>query len=648
MKCKLFLFLALSAYVGLAQTSQTAMFRAVMAASNEMPPAGWGASGAVTVGVHVVRDAAGNLVSGSVDFSVSYQFPNDAVIVGMGIVNAPAGKSGAMAIAADITAASPVRATAGNGHLYRQAEIMPGDQAGLAALSGLLGNPGQYSVNIFTTDNPAGAMTGSLQPANTAVLMATLASGNATGVATVRVFYTGASYAITSGEVVMQLGYQYPAQVTFSAMRIYAGQGEGGRLAVPAALIPGTQSAAGGAGVLTAPATQIDMTDREMVQAVQSMLVAPTGFSVNVDTVEYPGTALSGQLRGTDLMKFPVPNVAGTGAASEIRLHTLRYASGEVLAGTVVFDVNYRLPAGTQITGLNIDGSVSAPAITASPSGSGNVTAVVGVFVGPGLDSLNDLVRAPENHTVNVLVTAAASAISAPLAPPNTAAPVVLAVIPIVEDKSLTTFAPGELVEIYGTNLAKVTTDLSGWPGGSLPRMLNGVAVALGGQFGRMLYVSPNQVDAELAFETPLGSQPLSVNNGNAPSSGFSMDVTGIAPALYGIVFKNADFSLVSPSNPAKAGEALVLYATGMGPTTPALATGQTVPLGPPFFDTAPATVTIGGRNAKVDYSIAAPPYVAGLYQVAVEVPAALGPGSVPIVLTAGGAASNAVTIPVQ
>ena len=41
-------------------------------------------------------------------------------------------------------------------------------------------------------------------------------------------------------------------------------------------------------------------------------------------------------------MTFQIPGFAGAGAASEIGLHTLRNASGSVLAGTVIFDVNYR------------------------------------------------------------------------------------------------------------------------------------------------------------------------------------------------------------------------------------------------------------------------------------------------------------------
>jgi uncharacterized protein (TIGR03437 family) len=65
-----------------------------------------------------------------------------------------------------------------------------------------------------------------------------------------------------------------------------------------------------------------------------------------------------------------------------------------------------------------------------------------------------------------------------------------------------------------------------------------------------------------------------------------------------------------------------------------------------PLANTAPVTVTIGGKSATVIYSIASTQF-AGLYQVAVTVPSGV-TGSVPLVLQQGGVNSNAVTIPVQ
>jgi uncharacterized protein (TIGR03437 family) len=168
----------------------------------------------------------------------------------------------------------------------------------------------------------------------------------------------------------------------------------------------------------------------------------------------------------------------------------------------------------------------------------------------------------------------------------------------------------------------------------------------LGGHGARLLYVSPGQVDALLPFGAPLGSDILTLTNVNGTSVPISLQVAAVAPALYNFAFENADFSLVSPSAPAHAGDVLVFYATGMGQTTPPLITGQIVPSA--NYDTVPVTVTIGGVNAGVIYSIAAPPYVAGLYQMAVTVPAGLAPGSQPVVATAGGLQSNTVMIAIQ
>ena len=608
-----------------AQTAQTSLFRATMTSTS-------GDSGVTDLLLHLVKDSSGNILSGSIDLNLAYQFPDDEVVTDLGISGGPAAFSAAI---------SPVQAAAGSGRISRQVQVTASDQTGLAILTGLLANPDQYSVSVGTS---AGAMTGTLEPGNSTFLMALLNSSAGTGVATVIVSYTGPADAITSAQVAIQLTYQFPAQVTFSGMRVYAGQGESGPIAVAADIMPGTPSAASGAGVLTVPPTQIDMTDSPMVQAAQSMLLGGlTGFSVGVDTVENPSAPLTGQLRGTDFMTCQVPGFAGAGAASAIGLHTLRQESGSVAAGTVVFDVNYRLAAGAQIAGMDIDGTVTAPPVSIDPSGSGNAFAAVTVGGGAGLTSLNGVVANPAAHQLDVITT---TTMSAPLAAANPALPVVAAVIPIVEVTDLSTFAPGELVEIYGTNLSPVTTDLSGWPGVSLPSPLNGVSVLLGGHGARLLYVSPGQVDALLPFGAPTGLQALTLTNANGTSAPISLQVAAVAPALYNFAFENADFSIVSSSHPAHAGDVLVFYATGMGQTTPPLITGQIVPSA--NYVTAPVTVTIGGVNANVYYSIAAPPYVAGLYQMAVTVPTGLAPGSQPVVATSGGLQSNTITIAIQ
>ena len=180
----------------------------------------------------------------------------------------------------------------------------------------------------------------------------------------------------------------------------------------------------------------------------------------------------------------------------------------------------------------------------------------------------------------------------------------------------------------------------SGWEGREIPDALNGVRMVIGGKLARLLYVSPNQINAQVPADTSAGTQALAVNNGTAASLGLNVTVGAVAPAIFftpagGIVVKNADFSLVGPDNPAQAGDVLVIYSTGLGQTTPALTTGVLVPL-TPLSNTVPVTVTIGGQNAEIIGSVASPGF-AGLYQTAVRMPPGVAAGNRPVILRAGG-----------
>jgi uncharacterized protein (TIGR03437 family) len=209
--------------------------------------------------------------------------------------------------------------------------------------------------------------------------------------------------------------------------------------------------------------------------------------------------------------------------------------------------------------------------------------------------------------------------------------------------------APLGLVSLFGTNLAKITSDVGG--GNALPDSLGGTTVDIGGRRARLLYASPTQINAQVPAGVALGTVSLTVNNGSSTSASLNLTTAAAAPAIFfgsagGAVLKNTNFSLVSASNPAQAGDILVIYSTGLGLTTPPLATGALAP-SDPLANSATARVTIGGQNAEVVYSIAAPGFV-GLYQTAVRMPSGVAAGNAPVVLSIGGASSNSVTIAVQ
>jgi uncharacterized protein (TIGR03437 family) len=217
-------------------------------------------------------------------------------------------------------------------------------------------------------------------------------------------------------------------------------------------------------------------------------------------------------------------------------------------------------------------------------------------------------------------------------------------------DKNATTVAPGGLISIFGTNLVKVATDLSGWAGRVLPSALNGTSVTIGGKNAAILYVGPGQINAQVPVDVPAGQQAVVVKNTVGPSSSFNVTVAATAPAIFfaptAAVLKNADFSLVGPGNAARAGDVILVYCTGLGATSATLATGTLVPATTTANTTAAVTATMGGNPATVVYAIASPGF-AGLYQVAITVPSGL-TGNAPIVLTEGGVPSNSVAIPVQ
>jgi uncharacterized protein (TIGR03437 family) len=96
----------------------------------------------------------------------------------------------------------------------------------------------------------------------------------------------------------------------------------------------------------------------------------------------------------------------------------------------------------------------------------------------------------------------------------------------------------------------------------------------------------------------------------------------------------HSDGKLVSAANPAQAGEMLTLYATGLGPTTPAVDFGQPFPANTAYAANAPVEVLINGQPSEVTYAGGYGGAIDG-YQVNFRLPAGLSPGAAVLQLTA-------------
>jgi uncharacterized protein (TIGR03437 family) len=117
---------------------------------------------------------------------------------------------------------------------------------------------------------------------------------------------------------------------------------------------------------------------------------------------------------------------------------------------------------------------------------------------------------------------------------------------------------------------------------------------------------------------------------------------TSTGPAVF-----HADFSPVTAAKPAKAGEVLIVRATGLGPTVPGVDPGQLFPTDAPPQVNSPVEMTVNGQSAEVINKIGWPGKV-DTYRLDFRVPDGTTAGMAAIQLTAAWIPGTSVNIPIQ
>jgi uncharacterized protein (TIGR03437 family) len=196
-------------------------------------------------------------------------------------------------------------------------------------------------------------------------------------------------------------------------------------------------------------------------------------------------------------------------------------------------------------------------------------------------------------------------------------------------------FAPGMILSVFGTQLARSTQAASGLP---LPLSLAGVSATVNGIPAPLYYVSSGQLNIQIPYETGAGNAVLGVNN-NGQVASFLFTVTPSAPGVFAVPITG------------KPGDTVTLYLTGEGLISTLLATGAT-----PFSATPlallpqpdlPLTVTVGGIQATIAFA-GIPPGLAGVTQVNFVIPPTVAAGTQPLVVKVGGVASSPVNLTVD
>jgi uncharacterized protein (TIGR03437 family) len=235
-------------------------------------------------------------------------------------------------------------------------------------------------------------------------------------------------------------------------------------------------------------------------------------------------------------------------------------------------------------------------------------------------------------------------------APPPVVSPVVaLPVVTAINAASLAggSIAPGEIATIYGSGIGPqqgvpAVFDSSGL----MASVLGGSEVLFDGVPAPLFYAQAGQINVQAPY-TIANQTTTHVQvryQGQMVEAGF-LPVAAAAPGIFPEIL-NPDGSLNSATNPAPQGAILTFYATGEGITNGANVAGEMAeaPYARPLLAVA---ATVGGSATALLYAGEAPGLV-GMLQVDAQLPAGLGSGAQPLLLTVGTAAAPAVTVWLQ
>jgi len=207
-------------------------------------------------------------------------------------------------------------------------------------------------------------------------------------------------------------------------------------------------------------------------------------------------------------------------------------------------------------------------------------------------------------------------------------------------------------VTIMGSNLAsKTDTWNNSIVNGALPTSLDGVSVMIGGTPAYISYISPGQINA-IAPQTSAGPVNVTVTNGSLTSSAYTVAAAQYSPGIFewpgnqavatrldGTYAAKAGTFPGVTTTPAKPGDTIILWGTGLGATTPATPLGMLVPTTPTYDTAALPNVTLSSSPANV-LGAALTSSSAALYQVAIQIPSPLANGDYALQVSIGGVTS--------
>jgi uncharacterized protein (TIGR03437 family) len=200
----------------------------------------------------------------------------------------------------------------------------------------------------------------------------------------------------------------------------------------------------------------------------------------------------------------------------------------------------------------------------------------------------------------------------------------------------------GELIAIYGSNLAPATTVASSLP---LPTKLGGVQITINNVPAPIYFVSSGVVAVLVPFAVNSSAgnvAQIQLSNNGTLSNTVTSFVYETTPGLFTVpaggvgpaAIVHANGQLVTAANPATPGEIVEAFVTGLGSVTPSAPDGAAGPVGPFSVTQQNISVFVGGVAASTTCQyclVALAPGEAALYQINLQLPLNAPAGTVPI-----------------
>ena len=215
------------------------------------------------------------------------------------------------------------------------------------------------------------------------------------------------------------------------------------------------------------------------------------------------------------------------------------------------------------------------------------------------------------------------------------------------------TVGPGSDISIFGDNLAATLTVA---PAGELSQAIGDTWVTLNGRLLPLLFISPQQINAQLFSDLSDGTYTLTVHHTTQQDASRDFTVQRDSPGLFQwyppqgnptVAAFREDGSMLTTDNPATLNETISIYGTGFGLYDQPLVDGFPTPNTGNWNVVDPVKVTVNGQTYTPVTSRAANG-LTGMVVVKVKLTGTLPSGPNDIKVTVNNVDSNTSKLPIK